>query len=37
MAAYCNLIEGQSAFDITNAALNLMSRGKAERNALPPS
>jgi hypothetical protein len=37
MAAYCNLIEGQSAFDITNAALILMGRWHAERNALPPS
>jgi hypothetical protein len=34
MAAYCNLIEGQSAADITNAALTLMSRGQAEWEAL---
>lgn len=37
MAAYCNLIEGESAFNITNAALILMGRWHAERNLLPPS
>jgi len=37
MAAHCDLIEGQSAFNITNEALTLMGRWHAERNTLPPS
>jgi hypothetical protein len=37
MAAYCNLIDAQSAFNITNEALTLMGRWHAERNTLPPS